>query len=414
MVQINPFKAIRPKAELAAKIASLPYDVLTSTEAAELAKYNSYSFLHIDKAEIDLPPETAPDDDRVYQKAADHLNRFLENRWLIQDHQESLYLYELTCENNSQLGLAACTTIEDMLDGKVKKHEYTREEKERDRMRHIDATDAQTSPIFLTYRKNEHIDSLMKDWAETHSPIYDFTSFYKVTHRMWVIDDLDVMQEIIAAFQTIDHLYIADGHHRAASAVNIALSRKQAFPNLSKEAESQKILSVMFPQTELAILDYNRVLKVDIPSDFFEQLAPTFSIEPVDKAFKPNQKGMLGLYLKGHWYALKVKSEKRATDPIAGLDVSIVQEEVLKPIFAIRDVRKDPRIDFVGGIEGLKGLTDKVDSGEYTIAFAMYPPTMEELLAAADSGKMMPPKSTWFEPKLLSGLLIHDLETPEQ
>ncbi|MCA5014219.1 MULTISPECIES: DUF1015 domain-containing protein [unclassified Enterococcus] len=411
MVMIHPFKGIRPSEKFSAQIATLPYDVLSSQEARELGKNNPYSYLHIDKAEIDLPESLSPYDDQVYAKAADNLQAFLQKQWLIQDDQPLFYLYELTMNGRAQTGLVACTAIADYTDGKIKKHEFTRPEKEVDRIRHIEACDANTSPIFLTYRRNQTIQELMDFWKKTQTPVYDFTGFHDVIHRVWLINDTHVIEQLETAFaQEVPALYIADGHHRTESAVKVGQKKKETQPNAPETAEFNYFLSVIFPKEELEILDYNRILNVPIEADFFTRLEKIFTVEKVETG-KPDQPKTFGMYIAGQWYQLTAKNSILSDDPVDGLDVSLLQNHVFADIFGIQDIRTDKRIDFVGGIRGMKELEQAVDSGEWTVAFSVYPTTMDDLLNVADAGKIMPPKSTWFEPKLLSGLFVHDLET---
>ncbi|MEI5994072.1 DUF1015 domain-containing protein [Candidatus Enterococcus mansonii] len=411
MVTIHPFKSIRPAAEVSKNVATLPYDVLNSAEARELGENNPHSYLHIDKAEIDLPETLSPYDDQVYEKAASNLHEFLQKQWLIQDEQPHLYLYELIMNGRAQTGLVACTSIADYSEGKIKKHEFTRPEKEIDRIRHIETCDANTSPIFLTYRRNQQIQSLMDQWKHTHDPVYDFTSFHEVTHRVWLIDQDETIEQFITTFaKDVPALYIADGHHRTESAVKVGQKKKAEQAETFDSAEFNYFLSVIFPKEELEILDYNRVLNVPIGDDFFEQLEQNFTLSKVEDG-KPTQPKTFGMYLDGQWFALTAKESILSNDPVDGLDVSLLQHHVFADIFDIQDVRTDKRIDFVGGIRGMKELEHLVDSGQWTVAFAVYPTTMDDLLRVADAGKIMPPKSTWFEPKLLSGLFIHDLET---
>ncbi|MGX7245793.1 DUF1015 domain-containing protein [Enterococcus quebecensis] len=411
MVTIHPFKGIRPNAEFSEKIATLPYDVLNSQEARDLGENNPYSYLHIDKSEIDLPENLSSYDDKVYEKATSNLKEFLQKKWLIQDSQPLLYLYELTMNGRAQTGLVTCTSITDYTEGKIKKHEFTRPEKEVDRIRHIEACDANTSPIFLTYRRNKQIQTLMDNWKKSHDPAYDFTSFHEVTHRVWLVDTPEVIEELVTVFaQDVPALYIADGHHRTESAVKVGQKKKTARMNSSDTDEFNYFLSVIFPKEELEILDYNRVLNVPIEADFFKRLEKNFTVVKTTSG-KPTESKTFGMYLDGQWFALTAKETIFSTDPVDGLDVSLLQNHVFADIFDIQDVRTDKRIDFVGGIRGMKELEQLVDSGQWSVAFAVYPTTMDDLLNVADAGKIMPPKSTWFEPKLLSGLFVHDLET---
>lgn len=412
MVNIRPFKAIRPIKNLAEKVASLPYDVLNSEEARELGDANKYSFLHIDKAEIDLDPAVSPYDPAVYQKAADNLEQFELDGWLGREANPAFYIYQLTMDGRPQTGLVVCTSIDDYTNGKIKKHELTREEKELDRIRHVDVCDANTSPIFLTYRGKEAINTLVESWVNENEPEYDFESFHGVAHKVWAITDAHILEDLSAAFSEVPALYIADGHHRTESAVKVGLKRREEFPEAGPEAEFNFFLSVVFPEEQLEILDYNRVVNVPIEADFLSKVEASFDVEKVGKeAFKPEKPKQVGMYLDGNWYKLTAKSEVIPNDVIGQLDVSILQSQVLTPIFGIEDIRRDNRIDFVGGIRGLEELTRLVDNGSHLVAFAMFPPTMDDLLSVADAAEIMPPKSTWFEPKLLSGLFVHDLES---
>lgn len=406
MVYIAPFKGIRPPAELAGKVASLPYDVVNSKEASQLAQKNPVSYFRIDKAEIDLP-DINPYDSAVYEQAAKNLKLFLEKGWLIQDEQALYYLYELTMNGKTQIGVVCCASIEDYTSGKIKKHELTRPEKEVDRIQHILACDANTSPIFLTYRPVETIGSLLTSWRSNHLPQVDFNSYHEVRHKVWPIDDVTVIHALTQAFQEVPALYIADGHHRTESAVKVGLRKQQ---NGQASTESDRFLAILFPADELTILEYNRVVNVDIPEDFFEKLANNFSVEPVSEK-TPQKKGSFHFYFDHQWYSAAIKPEKVSANAVDSLDVSYLQNHILAPIFGIEDIRTDQRIDFVGGIRPVEELERLVDSGEWKIAFSMYPTAMEDLLQVADSGEIMPPKSTWFEPKLLSGLFLHDLET---
>ncbi|MEK0174748.1 DUF1015 domain-containing protein [Tetragenococcus halophilus] len=407
MVVVRPFRAIRPKASLADKVAELPYDVVDSSQARDLAEGNPYSYFHIDKAEIDLSQSISPYDAQVYQKAAANLTAFLQKGWLKKDIQDNYYLYQLTMNGRSQTGLVACTSIDDYSAANIKKHEYTRHEKEIDRMNHIRSCDANTSPIFLSYRKNQEIQQLIQNWQKTHEAIYDFTSYYEVEHKVWLLDDKTVIQQLEEAFTALDALYIADGHHRTESAVKIGLEKREEQTN---SMESDYFLSILFPEDELLIKEYNRVLDVKIPEDFFARLKENFVLEETNEK-RPDNAAKMCMYLEGTWYSLQVKKDKIPTDPVAKLDVSLLQELLITPIFNIQDVRSDQRIDFVGGIYGPQKLEELVDEKKRTVAFSMYPTKMQDLLEVADAQEIMPPKSTWFEPKLLSGLFLHDLET---
>lgn len=407
MVVVHPFKAIRPNPDFASEVACLPYDVVNSAEAKAMAQDNPKSFFHIDKAEIDLPVDLSPYDEAVYQKAASNLADFLAKNWLHKDGENFYYLYELIMNGRSQTGLVACTSIDDYVSGKIKKHEFTRHEKEIDRMNHIRACDANTSPIFLSYRSRDAIQSQLKNWQETKTPVYDFTSYHEVTHKIWVIDDADLIASLAKEFEAVDALYIADGHHRTESAVKIGLEKRAAG---TSSPESEHFLSIIFPEDQLAIWEYNRVLKGPAPADFMTRLAENYTIEK-NGVKKPVKAGEVSLYDGSAWYTLTIKDNKIPNDPVESLDVSLLQKYVFENIFEIADIRTDKRIDFIGGIRGTDELEKLVDSGDWALAFSMYPTQMTDLLAVADANKIMPPKSTWFEPKLLSGLFLHDLET---
>lgn len=405
MVEVRPFKAIRPTEKLAAQVAALPYDVVDSKTARQLAQDNPYSYFHIDKAEIDLPLEQSAYDEAVYQKAASNLADFLSRGWLKKELTEQYYLYQLTMDGRTQTGLVCCNSIDDYVSGKIKKHEYTRHEKEIDRMKHICTCDANTSPIFLSYRRQEKIQSLIQNWQKQHRPIYDFTSYYQVEHKVWQINDPEMINDLQQAFAAVPSLYIADGHHRTESAVKVGLEKRAENKN---SPESDYFLSILFPAEELKIWEYNRIVNVPLPADFFRQLTLNYDLSETTTK-KPQQPGQVNMYLQGSWYQLTAK--KIPADPVEKLDVSVLQKQVLETIFAIKDIRSDQRIDFVGGIYGPEKLEELVDQGEGTVAFSMYPTQMDDLLQVADARQIMPPKSTWFEPKLLSGLFLHDLET---
>ncbi|WP_312498783.1 DUF1015 family protein [Enterococcus sp.] len=406
MVKVYPFKAIRPQAALAAQVAELPYDVVNSQEAAAYAADNPYSYFHIDRSEIDLPG-VDPYEPKVYQKAADNLTAFKDASWLVQDEQPAYYLYQLTMDGRSQTGLVVCTSIDDYISGQIKKHEFTRPEKEIDRINHVLACDANTSPIFLSYRQPAALKEQIDAWQAAHPPIYDFASYHDVQHRVWLVDDPALLEIISGAFADVDALYIADGHHRTESAVKVGLQKREAGQS---SVESERFLSILFPENELAIWEYNRVLRYPVPENFFEDLSVNFTIEQtMDK--KPAQAGTIHLYLDHQWWALTIKPSAVPTDAVGRLDVSLLQTYILEAIFGIKDIRTDKGIDFVGGIRGPEELERLVDSGDWSLAFSMYPTQMSDLLAVADAGEIMPPKSTWFEPKLLSGLFLHDLET---
>lgn len=414
MTVLKSFKAIRPTTELAGQVAALPYDVMNSNEARKMVKDNPYSFLHVDKAEIDLADSVDPYDQQVYLKAHDNLQKMIEQGILIQDEESCLYIYQQVMDGRAQTGLVGCTAIDDYLANRIKKHENTRADKEKDRIKHVDACNANTGPIFMTYRAKESIDALIDQWMNSHQSVCDFVADDKVAHRVWVVDDQAVISELVEAFAQIDSLYIADGHHRAASAVQVGLKRREEHPDFQGDEEFNYFLAVLFPDQQLQIMDYNRLVK-DLyghsAGDFLERIKANFYIHAYvgNGAYKPKSKHHFGMYLNGQWYVLQAKPGSfREDDPVDRLDVSILQENLLKPILGIEDPRTDKRIDFVGGIRGLGELEQRVYRG-MTVAFALYPTTIEDLMAIADSGEVMPPKSTWFEPKLRSGLFVHQL-----
>lgn len=411
---IRPFKGYRPTQELCSKVAALPYDVMTSDEAREMVKDNPYSFLHIDKAEIDLPKDTDHYSDVVYQKAKDNLWNMVKDGIYIQDKKPVLYIYQLTMNGKSQTGLVACTSIDEYIENKIKKHELTRADKEEDRIRHVGTCNANTGPIFLTYKNKENIDKIINKAIE-NEPIYDFTAEDGIKHTVWLIDNDEVINSLISEFKSVPALYIADGHHRNASAVKVGLKRRQENPNYTGDEEFNYYLSVIFPDNQLYIMDYNRVVK-DLnglnKDEFIAKVSEKFDVAEYNgnDCYKPSEKHTFGMYLDKKWYSLKAKDAiVDENDTVACLDVSILQKELLAPILGIGDPRTDKRIDFVGGIRGLKELEKRVDSGEMKVAFSMYPTTMEQLMNIADDNKIMPPKSTWFEPKLRSGIFVHEL-----
>ncbi|MDR2487447.1 MAG: DUF1015 family protein [Clostridiales Family XIII bacterium] len=414
MLTIKPFKAVRPHPTYAAEVAALPYDVMNTEEARVMAAGNPRSFLHIDRAEIDLPPGTDPHAPEVYAKArAGYLARRADGTFT-QDGTPCFYLYRLTMDGRAQTGIVACASTRDYDEGRIKKHERTRADKEADRIRHVDTLDANTGPIFLAHRPQEGLSTLVREWAGKHAPLYSFEGPGGVLNEAWRVDDLNAIRAIEEAFRGMDALYIADGHHRCASAARVASMRAEADPAHSGDEEYNFFLSVVFPADELRILDYNRVVK-DLnglsPEQFLAALEPGFRIEPADAPVRPESPRSFGMYLRGKgWHRLAWQGTPAADDPVAALDVSILQETVLAPLLGIDDPRTDARIDFVGGIRGLSELERRAED-DMTVAFSLYPTQPEQLLAIADAGLLMPPKSTWFEPKLLSGLFIHELES---
>ena len=415
MSVVRPFKAIRPAAHLADKVAALPYDVMNSQEARQMVVGNPYSFLHVDKAEIDLDPAIDLYDPQVYAKARDNLNQMIADGVFVQEEKPCLYIYRQTMDGREQIGIVGCTSIDDYRNNVIRKHELTRADKEQDRINHVDICDANTGPIFLTYRANPFIAFRMMEVMDRKDPIYDFVSEDGIGHTVWVIDEGNVIRELCGRFEEIENLYIADGHHRSASAVRVGMMRREQNPQWDGDEEFNYFLSVIFPDSQLYIMDYNRIVKDlngNTPQEFLGKVEEAFEITPYEAqgVLKPAEKHTYGMYLAGKWYLLRAKDGTYdAADPVARLDVSILQNNLLHPILGIGDPRTDKRIDFVGGIRGLQSLADRVDAGEMAVAFSMFPTTMEDLMDIADAGAIMPPKSTWFEPKLRSGLFIHKL-----
>ncbi|MCL2792896.1 MAG: DUF1015 family protein [Spirochaetaceae bacterium] len=414
MAIIRPFKAFRPKPELCEKVAELPYDVLDREQALKLAKDNPYSFLHVDKSEIDLDPSVNPYDDIVYKKAAENLNKLISDGVLIQDTAPCYYIYSLTTRGRTQTGLVACSSIDDYLNSVIKRHEFTLSAKQQDRIRHVDTLDANTGPIFLACRRNASLSDTLKSWMGAHKPVCDFTTNSGLTNKVWVINDASVIDKLTTIVSGINALYIADGHHRTASAAEVGQMRRKAHPGYTGNEEFNYFLSVIFPSDELLIVDYNRVvadLNGNTTEQFFGKLAENFTVAPYEGkgSFSPKQKRAFGMYLENKWYQLTAKPHIcDDTDPEKGLDVWILQNYLLDPILGIQNPRTDKRIECLGGVDGLGELEDKVHAG-MKVAFSLFPTSMDEFMAIADIGKVMPPKSTWFEPVLLSGLFIHKL-----
>jgi len=411
---IRPFKAVRPVAELAGQVAALPYDVMSSDEAREMVKDNPYSFLHVDKAEIDLDPQIDLYDTRVYEKAAYNLQKMIDDGILIEDDRACLYIYRQVMGGRAQTGIVACASIDDYLNNIIKKHELTRADKELDRTKHVDYCDANTGPIFLTYPDRAEINEVVSQWIDSHDPVYDLEFDDGVEHIVWIIDHEQAIARLINLFGSVRYLYIADGHHRSASAVKVGQMRRQAQPGYSGKEEFNCFLAVIFPDQDLAIMDYNRVVK-DLngmsAAQLVDTLTDSFQVVKLSEGgpFKPAKAHQFGMYLDKQWYELQaLPGSFDQNDPVDRLDVSILQNNVLGPLLGIDDPRTDKRIDFVGGIRGLKELERRVDGG-MKVAFSMHPTTVQDLMDIADADQIMPPKSTWFEPKLRSGLFIHKL-----
>lgn len=407
MASIRPFKALRPQPQLAKQVASRPYDVLSSAEAKQEAQGNHSSFLHITKSEIDLPDTVDVHDAAVYEQAKENLAAFIQREILFRESKACYYIYQLVMNGRAQTGLVCVSSVDDYENDLVKKHEFTRPEKEQDRINHIKTSGAQTGNVFLAYRNHATIDALISQWKETKSPVYDFTADDGIQHTVWIVSSDDVAEKITSVFaKEIPCTYIADGHHRAASAAKV----RKALGDAATEG-ADYFLTTLFPSNQLHIMDYNRVVK-DLngltPASFLKALEKDFTVEPFTAGeYRPENLHTFGLYLDKNWYRLTAKKGTYTTDPIGVLDVTILSNNVLDPILGIKDQRTDKRIDFVGGIRGLAELEKRVNSGEMAAAFSLYPVTIEQLFDIADSGNVMPPKSTWFEPKLRDGLLTH-------
>ncbi|HVM86593.1 MAG TPA: DUF1015 family protein [Puia sp.] len=406
MAIIKPFKALRPTKEVASRLASKPYDVLNSEEARTEVNSNSFSFLHITKSEIDLPEGIDTHSQQVYDKAKENLALFQQKGFLFREEKPCYYIYQLIMDRRNQTGLVCTSSVDDYENDIIRKHELTRPDKELDRINHIKTTGAQTGNVFIAYQTNERLNKEIEDWKASHQPEYDFTADDGVKHIIWIVNDDETISRITGYFaETVPFTYIADGHHRAASAAKV---RKALGKNVTEE--SNYFLTTLFPASQLRILDYNRVVK-DLnglsKEVFLHRLEQDFLVGKVANGFVPAQFHEFGMYLDGNWYKLITKEGTYENDPIGILDVSILQKNVLNKILAIKDVRTDKRIDFVGGIRGTAELEKRVDSGEMMVAFSLHPVSMQQLIDIADTGNIMPPKSTWFEPKLRDGLLTH-------
>jgi len=412
MATIKPFCALRPAQGLEDKIAALPYDVYNRREARLEAQKNPLSFLRIDRAETQFPEDMDLYDARVYERAGKLLEEMTGAGQFVREASPCYYVYELTMDGRSQAGIVACASVDDYENRIIRRHEDTRAEKEEDRVRHVDACNAQTGPIFLAYRAREEIDRQVEE-IRRGSPLYDFVSSDGIHHRVWRVSEEERIRAIGECFGRVPTVYIADGHHRCASAVRVAKKRREAHPDYTGAEEFNYFLSVLFPDDQLMILDYNRVVK-DLngltPAQFLDQISRKFRVEVLgQEAVRPEKKGQISMYLAGRWHRLTYLVNKENIDPVSRLDVSILQNELLGPVLGIGDPRTDERIDFVGGIRGLSELERRVGL-DCAVAFAMYPTSIRELFAVSDAGLLMPPKSTWFEPKLRSGLFIHQIE----
>ena len=414
MAKVKPFRGLRPPKQFVEQVASKPYDVLSSEEARAEAEGNEKSLYHIIKPEIDFEPGTGEHEQKVYDKAVENFQKFQREGWLVQDEKEQYYLYAQTMDGRTQYGLVVGASVDDYLTGKIKKHELTRKEKEVDRMHHIEINNANIEPVFLSFPTNEVLERVIAQTAKTQ-PEYDFVSEDGIGHTLWCISDDAVINEITEAFAKIQYLYIADGHHRTAAAAHVGEEKAKADPNHTGKEEYNYLLAVCFPESHLKVMDYNRVVK-DLngltDEEFLQKVGEKFVVE--DKGteiYRPAALHNFSLYLGGKWYSLTAKEGTYDdNDPIGVLDVKISSDYILRDILNIVDLRTDKRIDFVGGIRGLGELKDRVDSGEMKMALALYPVTMRQIIDIADSGNIMPPKATWFEPKLRSGLIIHKLD----
>jgi len=407
MPLIRPFAGLRPVPQHVEDVVAPPYDVLNSAEARERAAGKPYSFLHISKAEIDLPEDTDPYDEAVYARAAENLQKLVDDGILIRENQPRYYVYRLTMGDHVQTGLVAAASVKHYDSNRIRKHEFTRPAKENDRVRQIEALNAQTGPVLLAYKSDDEIDALLNQVAEAE-PLYDLIADDGIGHSFWVVEDEAIADKLSKAFDAMDAIYIADGHHRSASASRVAKSKGG-----TDEQMSHYFLSVIFPHKQMKIFDYNRVV-TDLNGlsrdEFINKIRQNFSCEKSDEPVKPSKAHEFGMYLDGEWYRLNINEDRVPEDPVARLDVSLLADNLLEPVLNISDPRTDPRIDFVGGVRGLEGLEKRVDSGEMAVAFSMYATSMDDLIAVADANEVMPPKSTWFEPKLADGLVSHVLD----
>jgi uncharacterized protein (DUF1015 family) len=415
MATIKAFKGLRPPNEIVKQLASRPYDVLNSSEAREEASGNPYSLLHIIKPEIDLPEDTNLYSQEVYDKARDNFMMFRDKGWLVRDDHAYLYIYAQTMFGKTQYGIVGCASVDDYMNNVIKKHELTRPDKEEDRMKHVRITNANMEPVFFSYPAVREIDDIVEQYVSDNAPDYDFTADDGVGHHFWVLRDIEKTDRIIDCFRDLPSTYVADGHHRTAAAALVGNEKRKANPNHTGDEEYNYFLAVHFPDNQLTIIDYNRVVK-DLngmtPVEFLTRLNKGFDIRDMGaEIYKPDRLHNFSMYLEGNWYSLTAKPETYDdNDPIGVLDVTILTNQVLDPVLDIKDLRRSKRIDFVGGIRGLDELKKRVDKGEMKVAFALYPVSMQQLIDIADSGQIMPPKTTWFEPKLRSGLVVHELQ----
>ncbi|MEI6822257.1 MAG: DUF1015 family protein [Bacteroidota bacterium] len=416
MAILKPFKGLRPPKNISKELASRPYDVLNSSEAREEARSNQYSLLHIIKPEIDLPVGTDEHDQSVYDKAKENLQKFKDNKWLVPDEKECLYIYAQTMEGRTQFGIVGCAGVEDYMNGIIKKHELTRKDKEEDRMKHVRITNANMEPVFFTYPAVAEIDCIVENIVTSQKPDYDFVANDGFGHDFWVVRDEDTIKEIVELFKTkVPFTYVADGHHRTAAAALVGNEKKKNNPKHTGNEEYNFFLAVHFPDNQLKIIDYNRVvrdLNGLLPEELLKALSKNFIVtDQGSEMFKPTKLHEFSMYIVGRWYSFIARpGTYDDNDPIGVLDVTILSNLVLDQILGIKDLRTDKRIDFIGGIRGLGELKRRVDNGDMKVAFALYPVSMKQLIDIADTGNIMPPKTTWFEPKLRSGLVVHELD----
>ena len=415
MAILKAFKGLRPPEKIVKDLASRPYDVLNSIEAREEAKTNKYSLLHIIKPEIDLPEDIDIHSQAVYDKAKENFEKFKNVRYLVQDEGDNLYIYAQTMNGKTQYGIVGCAAVDDYLNEIIKKHELTRPDKEEDRMKHVRITNANMEPVFFTYPAVTEIDNIVKDFVKDNKPVYDFTADDGFGHHFWVVDDKEIINRIIDLFSKVPYTYVADGHHRTAAAALVGQEKRKNNPNHTGNEEYNFFLAVHFPDDQLTIIDYNRVV-TDLNGltneELIQKLDKVFEIKEMGAdIYKPNKLHNFSMYLDGKWYSMTAKKGTyNDDDPIGVLDVTILSKFVLDDILGIKNLRTDKRVDFVGGIRGLGELKRRVDNGEMKVAFALYPVSMKQLIDIADTGNIMPPKTTWFEPKLRSGLVVHNLD----
>ncbi len=415
MAILKPFKGLRPPADLASKVASRPYDVLNSEEARVEASGNPYTLLHIIKPEIDFPSGTDEHIEPVYLKASENLNSWREKGWLVKDAKDSLYIYAQTMDGRTQYGIVGCASVDDYLNGVIRKHELTRNDKEEDRMKHVRITNANMEPVFFAYPAVKELDAIVGAIVADQKPVYDYVAEDGFGHHFWLVDDTATIDKIVKLFAAIPATYVADGHHRTAAAALVGKEKRAQNPNHTGDEEYNFFLAVHFPDNQLKIIDYNRTVK-DLNgltvAQLVEKIGADFDVQKIGSTiYKPEALHTFSMYVEGEWYELITKAGRyNDNDPIGVLDVTILSNLILDQILGIKDLRTDKRVDFVGGIRGLGELKIRVDSGDMKVAFALYPVSMKQLIDIADSGNIMPPKTTWFEPKLRSGLVVHELD----